>query len=73
MPLINRFVGHTLPYQMGADGVALQIVLFQQITLLAHITITFQSLVYFKMVAPTGEFQAIEPPVARFLRQRCQR
>lgn len=48
-------VADALPDEMRADRPAAQPVLFEQVTLLAHIAVAFQRLIDLKMVAPTGQ------------------
>ena len=63
-------IADALAHEVGADGPAVEAVLLQQIALLAHIAVALQRLVHLEMIAPTGQFQAVEAPFAGHLGQR---
>jgi len=73
MALINRVIGHTLAYQVAADGKTLQVVLLQQRPLLPDVLVVLQRLIYLEVVSPAGELQAVKTPRAGLLRQLLQR
>ena len=68
---INR-ITDALPNEMIANRPAAEIVLFEQITLLAHVAVRLQRLIDLKMIAPAGKLQAVKTPLARLLGQRLQ-
>jgi hypothetical protein len=65
-------IAHGLAHQVVADGPALQAVLLQQIPLFAHVAILLQRLAHVKVIAPAGQLQPVEAPLAHLLGQRRQ-
>jgi hypothetical protein len=70
VPLINWIIAHTLANQVGADGETLQVILVENVPAALNVAIVLQGFVYLEVVAPTGKFQAVEPPFADLLSQR---
>ena len=58
VPLVDD-VQHRLADQVGADRMALQVVLFEQFAFLGAVVGVFERLVDFEMIAPAGQFEAV--------------
>jgi hypothetical protein len=67
VPLVDGVISDALPDQMVADGPALQAVLVEDVPARLHVAVIFERLVHFKVVAPAGQLQTIEAPLAGFL------
>jgi hypothetical protein len=72
MALIDERICHALPDKVIADREALQAMLFEDVAAGADILVAFQSLINFKVIAPTREFQAVIAKARGFLRHRVE-
>ena len=65
-------VANALAHQVRADGVALEVVLVQDVPAALDVGVALQRLVNLEVVAPAGELQGIEAPRAGFARHIFQ-
>ena len=66
MALVDGIIGHALADEVGADGPATETIFLKDIPAALDIAVIFQGFVHFEMIAPAGEFQAVETPFADF-------
>jgi hypothetical protein len=72
MTIVDGIITNALPNQVSANGKTLQIVFIEDIPTASNVTIFLKRLVNFEMIAPAGELEAIEAPLADLLGQGLQ-
>jgi hypothetical protein len=66
-------IAHALADQVSADGKTFQVVFRQNVLAALDILVTLQRFIDLKVIAPTGEFEAVVAEAGRFLCHRVKR